>query len=308
MCGARPTSNSTSTTPRSSSCGQKRSHGTISPPTVGGFFVLWQRIHRQREPARLRGCLTRSLTSPVMLRTALVDLLDAMLPARCPGCGRRGALVCEACAATLAPAPTGPPPAPIEWWTSCFAYEGVARELVARAKYRNERRFLVLVADALARAVDVAPASIDLVTWAPASAARVRAQGVDHGELLARAVARLTHTQVRACLTRAPGAAQTGLDARARRRGPRLQPIGRVDGATVLVVDDVATTGGTLAAAARALRAAGAPTVLAATIARTPRPGAGRGPATYTPSTPTGDRPSRNSIGSTWTSSSSEST
>jgi predicted amidophosphoribosyltransferase len=242
------------------------------------------------------------------LRAALEDLLDAMLPARCPGCGRRGALVCAACATTLAPAPIGPPPHPIEWWTACFAYEGVARELVARAKYRNERRFLQLVARELARAVESAPVAIDLITWAPASAARIRAQGVDHGELLARAVARLTDTRVKPCLLRAPGSAQTGLDARTRRLGPHLAVIGSVAGATVLVIDDVATTGGTLAAAARVLRAADAQAVLAATIARTPRPGAARGADAYTPGTPTGIRASRNSIGSTWTSSSSVST
>jgi len=244
----------------------------------------------------------------MVLRTAWEDLLDAMLPARCPGCGRRGALVCAACAATLAPAPIGPPPHPIEWWTACFAYEGVARELVARAKYRNERRFLVLVARELARAVVRAPVPIDLVTWAPASAARIRAQGVDHGELLARAVARIAAVRVKPCLLRTPGAAQTGLNARTRRLGPGLRMIGSVAGSTVLVVDDVATTGGTLAAAARALHAADAGAVLAATIARTPRPGAGRGGAAYTPVSPTGVRASRNSIGSTWTSSSSVST
>ena len=41
----------------------------------------------------------------------------------------------------------------------------------------------------------------------------------------------------------------------------------------VMLVDDVATTGGTLAAGARALLANGARNVFAATIARTPRPG-----------------------------------
>jgi predicted amidophosphoribosyltransferase len=240
------------------------------------------------------------------LRDTLEDLLDAILPACCPGCGRRGALVCDACAATLVRAPIVPPPPPVAWWRSCFVYEGVARELVARAKYRNERRFLVLVARELAVAIEAVPSAIDLITWAPASDARIRAQGVDHGEVLARAVARLSGVKVAACLRRGAGSAQTGLDARARRLGPPLRAIRRVDGAAILVVDDVATTGGTLAAAARALRAAGARAVLAATIARTRPPGRRLDVPTYTPPTPAGIR-APNSIGSTWTSSSSAS-
>ena len=192
----------------------------------------------------------------MVLRTALDDLLDAMLPARCPGCGRRGALVCAACAATLAPAPLGPPPPPVEWWTACFAYEGVARELVARAKYRNERRFLVLVARELARAVERAPAPIDLVTWAPASAARIRAQGVDHGELLARAVARHRRRAGDAVPAADAGPARRPDSTPARAGSARV--CGR-SGRSPARPSSSSTTsrrpGGTLAAAARALRA-----------------------------------------------------
>ncbi len=216
-------------------------------------------------------------------RATIEDLLDALLPARCPGCGRLGRLVCGTCAERLVAAPAADPPPPLDWWTACYSYEGVARELVARAKYRSERRFLAAVAGELARAVASAPAPVDVVTWAPASAQRIRMHGVDHGALLARALARITDSAVMPCLRRAPGPAQTGRDARARRLGPTLGCIRDVGGATILVVDDVATTGGTLAAAARALRAASAAAVFAATIARTPRPGAVRAAPAYTP-------------------------
>jgi predicted amidophosphoribosyltransferase len=232
-------------------------------------------------------------------RDVVEDLLDVMLPPRCPGCGRRGAYLCAQCAEGLAAPPAAPPPEPLEWWTACFAYEGVARELVARAKYRNERRFLVVVARRLAQSLTSAPSPIDLVTWAPASASRIREHGVDHGELLARAVARITGTAVAACFVRAPGPAQTGLDGHDRRIGPRLRTIGpgagatALAGATVLVVDDVATTGGTLAAAGRALGGEQVGAVFAATIARTPRPGPDRGARTYTPPTVASSGPIR---------------
>ena len=224
----------------------------------------------------------------MVLRAVFGDVLDALVPPRCPGCGRRGEVVCARCSAALVPAPHDPPPPPVEWWTACFAYTGVARELVARAKYRNERRFIGLVARDLAHAVGAAPAPVDLVTWAPASRARVRAQGVDHGELLARAVAPAIDAPVAACLLRAPGRAQTGLGARERRLGPRLDAVRPVEAATVLVVDDVATTGGTLGAAGRALRQAGARAVFAATIARTPAPGVPFEVSAYTPAHPGG--------------------
>jgi predicted amidophosphoribosyltransferase len=236
----------------------------------------------------MSGAVRRSLSHLVrsvrcVLKAMTDDLLSAFLPARCPGCGARGAVLCNQCARQLRPPPPVAPPGGIAWWTACFAYEGVARELIARAKYRNERVALHWLAERVAASCAATPMPIDTVTWAPASDARRRAHGVDHAAVLARAVAAAHGLPAKGLLRRARGSnPQTGRDAQSRRLGPLLSAQAVPDGATVLIVDDVATTGGTLAAAARALRAAGAREVIAATAARTPRPGARAVAAAYT--------------------------
>jgi predicted amidophosphoribosyltransferase len=211
-------------------------------------------------------------------------VLDALFPLVCPGCGRPaapGAPVCACCAGELHAAPPATPPVGLDAWWAPFAYEGVAREVVARVKYRGARAAVPWLADAMVTAMiegmleGMLDGRVDVVTWAPTSRDRRRARGFDHAELLARAVARrLTdHVDVRCLglLDRRPGPPQTGLTGADRRRGPG-HVARRAAPASVLVVDDVATTGATLAAAAGALRAAGARVVVACTAARTPPP------------------------------------
>jgi predicted amidophosphoribosyltransferase len=177
--------------------------------------------------------------------------------------------VCDACLRRARRAPPRPPPAGIDWWVSCFTYDGVVRELVARAKYRHARASIPTLAVHVASAVQLRQQSIDLVTWIPASRQRRHIGGVDHGELLARAVAAHLRLPVRRLLRRTAGRPQTGRDAYERRSGPILRGERVPAGTRVLVVDDVTTTGGSLAAAARTLRAQGVSVVSAATIAQT---------------------------------------
>jgi predicted amidophosphoribosyltransferase len=208
-------------------------------------------------------------------------VLASLFPLRCPGCGVAGVAVCEACAARFRRAPVAAPPAGVDAWAAPFAYDGVARELIARVKYRNTRGVVPwLVPHLVASGAPLlgAGAGRVVVSWVPTTPARRRDRGFDQAEILARAVARAAGLRGRALLRRLPGPPQTGLPASGRRVGPRIVPLRsaaatiRRSDATVLLVDDVATTGATLAAAAGALRVAGARCVLALTAARTPGP------------------------------------
>jgi len=190
-----------------------------------------------------------------------------LLPVTCPVCGARGAAPCPRCAAGLRRAPALPAPPGVDSCAALLDYDGVGRELVARLKYRNARAVLPALARALAGLVDAA--AVDAVTWVPTTASRRRQRGIDQAELLARAVAHRLGKPRRRLLHRRPGPAQTGRPVHERRIGPAFDPRRRTP-TRVLLVDDVVTTGATVAAAARALRWAGAREVHVLAAARTP--------------------------------------
>ncbi|MGH9184006.1 MAG: ComF family protein [Acidimicrobiales bacterium] len=200
-----------------------------------------------------------------------------LLAVSCPICGALGPAPCGACRARLRPAPALPAPPGVDACLALLAYEGPGRELVARLKYRNHRAALPGLAAAMASLVG-GPARVDVVTWVPTTPARRRERGFDQAELLARAVARQLRRPCRRLLARSPGPPQTGRGRAQRHAGPPLsaRPL---SGGHVLLVDDVVTTGATVTAGARALRAAGAHGVTALVAARTPlRPGGGGEP------------------------------
>ncbi len=195
-----------------------------------------------------------------------------LLPPLCAACGRScraEAVLCTRCGRRLAAAEPvlgmGPPGLDRAW--SSAPHEDVARNLVAALKFRR----LLPVADLMADRIQwLAPAHMlsGAVVPVPTAPARVRARGFDPAAELAGALAERIEAPVECCLRRRGSGRQVGRR-RADRVGhpPRIQVHGRAP-RSVLLIDDVLTTGATLAACAKALRAAGAARVVAVTFAR----------------------------------------
>ncbi len=160
----------------------------------------------------------------------------------------------------MRPSPPVPVPAGLGACRALLAYEGPARELVARLKYRNARSSLGWLAEGMAGLVQPHDRPI-AVTWAPTTSLRRRARGFDQAEVLARRLAAHLGLVCLGLLARLAGEPQTGRSHLERRVGPRFElriaPRPRPTAGAVLLVDDVITTGATMSAAATALQSAG---------------------------------------------------
>jgi predicted amidophosphoribosyltransferase len=196
----------------------------------------------------------------------------ALVPPLCAACGRScrpEAAICSRCARRLALADplagSGPPGLDRVW--SSAPHEGVARDLVAALKFRRLLPVARLMAE---RVAWLAPAQIlsGTVVPVPAAPPRLRRRGFDPAGELAAALAEALDAELDPCLARRGAGRQVGRR-RAERIGhpPRIHATGAAP-RSVLLVDDVLTTGATLAACARALRSAGATRVVAVTFAR----------------------------------------
>jgi ComF family protein len=212
-------------------------------------------------------------------------LLDVLLPPACPGCGREGEIICASCRKSLerrldepAGVPLGLPsklPAGIVQLEWCAAYNGPARACVHALKYDGERRLVEPMAQIMARRWARAGVGGDILVPVPVHAARKRQRGFDQAELLARGVGTQLGLRVlngirRSTKTTAQHA--LGRGARATNVGhafvidPRNG--GEVRGAWVVLIDDLTTTGATLAGCAQVLYDSGAAAVSALALAR----------------------------------------
>jgi len=208
-------------------------------------------------------------------------LLDLLYPPKCPFCGRileRGEEGwCASCQDEL----PWTEPNDAKMVASCGVclsplwYKDGAREGMHRYKFNGGRSHAKLFGQLMAQCIqDRWEKPVDLITWVPLHPKRKRERGYDQAELLARRVGELTGFPVESTLEKTRATAvqsQTGGDEarRANVQGAyRVLPGRDLAGKQIVLIDDVTTSGATLAECASALRQAGAGLVLGLTFAR----------------------------------------
>jgi predicted amidophosphoribosyltransferase len=198
--------------------------------------------------------------------------LSQLIPALCAACGhscRPGAVLCSRCSRRLAEQKplTGRGAAGLDRVWSSAPHEGVARDLVTALKFRR----LLTVAATIAERIEwLAPESLLSGTIVPVPSSRLRSlgRGFDPAAEIAAALALRTGAPLCSALSRGDLGRQLG-----RRRAQRIgrPPHVRLRGEaprSVLLIDDVLTTGATLSACSRALRGGGSIRVAAITFTR----------------------------------------
>ncbi len=189
-----------------------------------------------------------------------------LFPVTCPLCGTAGAAPCAACIRRLRPAGRPLPPPGLDELRCLVDYDATGSQLVAALKYRNARRLVPWLAAALGALL---PPDVHVITWAPTTPVHRHRRGFDQAAVLARATGRRGGVRVQNLLQRVDRRSQTGRSRRERLAGPRFVARTTDVGGLVVVIDDVVTTGATLAASAEALRRIGAPRVVGLAVAHT---------------------------------------
>lgn len=206
-------------------------------------------------------------------------LLDLLFPPRCVFCGKivppdEPRQTCRDCINTV-PRTFGPVRGDDPVLAAApFMYAGGVRRAVHRLKFRGKTSYAKPLALYMAtEAIRSFPNLPDVVVWAPVSAGRLRQRGYDQSRLLAEETAALLGLPLADALekTRETPPQSTLTDKTERRRNARGAYVCRdpeaVHGKSVLLIDDVRTSGATLHECAVALTAAGAETVYGLTLA-----------------------------------------
>lgn len=188
--------------------------------------------------------------------------------------------VCIVCGQSMSLCRCGGKEQGVEGMIAPFYYSGLVRQSLHRFKFRGCREYAGLYADAMLRCVErcYAHRTFHVVTFVPMSPDREKRRGYNQAELLARELAERMGLPCRPLLQKVRRTGeQHGLRYADRQHNLldayRVTDDSLTEGAAVLLVDDVKTTGATLRECALTLRRGGARSVYAVCFALSPGEG-----------------------------------
>lgn len=229
----------------------------------------------------------------------IMRILDIIFPKRCVGCGKIGKYFCDSCRATIRIIKSNEPICPmcekpaiegfthprcqtrysLDGLTSFFHYNGPVRKAVKAIKYRMvsdlANEFMHLVPANSLQSMIYDPRSI--LVPVPLHPKRLRDRGFNQAELLGKLLAAHLRVPMRTDILRR--VKETVPQVEMKKRDARLKNMEgvfelnidalthrRID--TVLLFDDVFTTGATMRSAVNVLKRAGVKRVWAVTMVR----------------------------------------
>ncbi len=214
------------------------------------------------------------------MKSFLERVLDLLYPPRCVFCRRllRSAEegLCRDCRARLPQYRTTESRRDVRNMAFCVAplrYDGVVRDSLLRYKFGGVTAYGRLYAELIAKCIDENGISCDIITWVPLSRRRLRQRGYDQAGILAAETAKRLGLPCEKLLEKPVNNRKQSSAGGAEKRRANVRGVYRccapekLRGRNVLVIDDIVTTGSTLAECASVLKAAGCAEVWGAAAA-----------------------------------------
>lgn len=221
-----------------------------------------------------------------MLTSAIEKVVNLITPYECMICGKQDHLVCENCWKENVDTRIATcfwcnslssggktcrrckPKTSLDGAIVPYRLKGLVKDCIYELKYYSNREMAKLLAGYLTQAID--RTQFDYISFVPAIGKHQRKRGYNQAQLLAKAISYQCNIPLVTTLSRIEHIDQIGLN-----RSQRLEtiknnfiPIDSYSSKSILLVDDVVTTGATLNECAKILKEAGAKKVWAVTVAK----------------------------------------
>ena len=202
-------------------------------------------------------------------------LIDVLMPKFCVGCGREGTYICKDCEIFLSEAECNMKEAEPLSMMSVWEYEGLMEKLIYKIKYDGCSDIIGELVKKAFEKIDLRLPQYAVITFVPMHKKKEKYRGFNQAELIAQKVGEATGRPVAKFLEKIKdNRSQVGLNPQERTENVKgvFNPLSLLKSdfnkTTVLLVDDVYTTGATMAECMKVLKKAGVKNIYGFTLAK----------------------------------------